>query len=90
MTVIFTLVLGSMISTHWVDMLSVVTAAQSAPANQIKSFRIIFSYFHDNYHNYLTNPPDGGAGLLGQGMVTELIEHLYNNQSENVSLHTCI
>ena len=79
MIVIFTFVLGSMISTHWVDMLSVVTAAQSDPANQIKSFRIIFSYFHDNYHNYLTNPPHGGAGLLGQGMVTELIEHLYNN-----------
>ena len=63
--VIFTLVLGSIISTHWVDMLGVVTATAS-PRQSDRISQNIFMIITI----ISQNPPHGGAGLPGQGMVT--------------------
>ena len=61
--VIFTLVLGSIISTHWVDILT----ATASPRQSDKISQNIF--FHDVVTIISQNPPHGGTGLPGQGMV---------------------
>lgn len=67
--VIFTLVLGSIISTHWVDILT----AKASPHQSDKISQNIFIMIVTIISQ---NPPLGGTGLPGQGMVIELFRHL--------------